>query len=68
MRNKIYKFAHELPTYGQEEAERTNCVKQFIDILGYSPLFYQKKIFNGKLWKNPNFDRVVELKKVALNA
>jgi hypothetical protein len=70
LRSRINKFASRLPPVDvyKTAAVKSKCIRSFIEILGYCPLFYQKKIFNGKIWKNPNFNQVVELKKVALNA
>ena len=42
------------------------CVRSFIDILGYLPLYYQRKNWNGTIWKNPNLGKVIELKKQQL--
>lgn len=47
---------------------KVGCIRNFIDVLGYLPLFYQRKVFNREIWRNPNFEEVVELKRVALNA
>lgn len=70
LRSRLNKFASKLPLVevGKVPGLKAACVRTFIEILGYCPLFYQKKVFNGKIWKNPNFDQVVQLKKVALDS
>ena len=47
-------------------SEKSSCIKKLISILGYCPLYYQNKLFNATLWKNPQEEKVVELKKVDL--
>lgn len=70
LRSRLNKFTNKLPSveFSKTAGIKSKCVRSFIDTLGYCPLFYQKKIFNEKIWKNPNFNQVVELKKVSLNA
>ncbi len=57
LRSRTKEFDHKLEpiNFMRTNMAKTNCIKQFIDILGYCPLFYQKKFFNKQIWRNPNF-------------
>lgn len=70
MRSKIYKFNSKLTPvdFFRTTTAKLGCIRNFIEVLGYLPLYYQRKVFNREIWKNPNFEEVVELKRVALNA
>ncbi len=51
----------------QTEYEIKNgCIRKFIDILGYVPVYYQRREFTGHLWTNPNLQKIIELKKQQL--
>ena len=70
MRSKIFKFKSKLTPvdFFKTSTAKVGCIRNFIDVLGYLPLYYQRKVFNREIWKNPNFEEVVELKRVTLNA
>jgi hypothetical protein len=55
IKNRCFPFAYKLPVDNSEKSmsEKNMCVKRFISILGYCPLYYQKKLFNVTLWRNP---------------
>lgn len=42
------------------------CIRKFIDILGYLPVYYQRKEFEKQVWVNPNLPKVIELKRQQL--
>ena len=41
-------------------------MRKLINILGYVPVFNQRRNFNKEVWRNPNMEKVVELKKQQL--
>lgn len=49
-----------------EYEQKNFCIRKFIDILGYLPVYYQRKEFTRTIWTNPNLSKVIELKKQQL--
>ena len=41
-------------------------MRKMINILGYVPVYNQRRKFENKVWKNPNTGKIVELKKQQL--
>lgn len=54
--------------FEEQEEFDYKCVgmRKLINILGYVPVFNQRRNFNKKVWKNPNEEKVIELKKQQL--
>jgi hypothetical protein len=48
------------------DQRKSKCLRAYIDILGYLPLFYHRKEFAKNVWVNPNHAKIVELKKFQL--
>ncbi len=46
-----------------EYEQKNFCIRKFVNILGYVPVYYQRKEFSGEIWVNPNLPKVIELKK-----
>lgn len=39
-----------------------------MDALSYCPLYYIRKGFNKTIWQNPNLAKVIEMKRLVLDA
>lgn len=50
----------------ETDKKKSKCLRSYIDILGYLPLFYNRKEFTKTLWVNPNLSKIVQLKKFQL--
>ena len=50
----------------EEFEQKCTCLRKMIKILGYVPVYHQRKGFNKTVWVNPNLGKVIELKKMQL--
>jgi len=41
-------------------------MRKLINFLGYVPVYNQRRGFTKEVWKNPNTEKVIELKKQQL--
>jgi hypothetical protein len=50
----------------EEFDQKCACVRKLIGVLGYVPVFNQRRGFAKTPWANPNLPKVIELKKQQL--